>query len=323
MIKSLAKAILYSQPVSAALRQWQPYGLRVLTYHRFPAQYRDDFEQHCRHLKAAYNTITLDEAVEALRNRSPLPPRSLVVTIDDGYRDVYSVAYPVFRKYGVPFTVYAVSGFLDRECWLWWDILEYAFRHTGEKAFTFTSGETVALGAMNERAGQANRLAVSLISAPDCVRVETIRDICEQLKVAIPPQPTADFEALTWEEAREMSQGVGTIGSHTMYHPILSTLTDADRRKQEICGSKKRLEEQLQADVKHFCFPNGGAADFTHFDMHLIKSCGYESAATTAIGFNFPGVVDAYNIRRISVNPGEPFWWFHTKVAGLWRLRAI
>ena len=47
-----------------------------------------------------------------------------VLTFDDGYTDSFDVIYPIFKKYQLPFGVYVVTDFPDRETILWWYMLE-------------------------------------------------------------------------------------------------------------------------------------------------------------------------------------------------------
>ena len=42
------------------------------------------------------------------------------VTFDDGYRDNYTLAYPLLKRLGVPFTVYVSTGFIDNTLPMWW-----------------------------------------------------------------------------------------------------------------------------------------------------------------------------------------------------------
>jgi peptidoglycan/xylan/chitin deacetylase (PgdA/CDA1 family) len=60
-----------------------------------------------------YRVIPLAELAAALREGRPLPRRAVVLTIDDGYRDNYEVAFPVLRRRGFPADVFLVSERLD------------------------------------------------------------------------------------------------------------------------------------------------------------------------------------------------------------------
>jgi len=57
-----------------------------------------------------FRTLDLLEAVDCLQQGAPLPPRSLVITFDDGYRSVYEQAFPVLEHYGMCATVFLTVG---------------------------------------------------------------------------------------------------------------------------------------------------------------------------------------------------------------------
>lgn len=62
----------------------------------------------------AYNVIPLAELVGLLMEKKPLPEKGAVITIDDGYRTVYTKAWPILKKYGFPFTVFLYIKGVDR-----------------------------------------------------------------------------------------------------------------------------------------------------------------------------------------------------------------
>jgi peptidoglycan/xylan/chitin deacetylase (PgdA/CDA1 family) len=55
-------------------------------------------------------SLSLTEAVGFLRDGVPFPPRSVVITFDDGYRSVYEVAFPVLQAHAIPATVFLTTG---------------------------------------------------------------------------------------------------------------------------------------------------------------------------------------------------------------------
>ena len=106
-------------------------GFRILTYHRFSR--RERLDRQCAHLRQNYSLVSMSQAAGRLEDRQPLPENALAVTVDDGYRDFHQVAYPVFHEYGIPVTVYLVSGFVDGEFWLWMDRVKYACLNSPRK----------------------------------------------------------------------------------------------------------------------------------------------------------------------------------------------
>lgn len=63
---------------------------------------------------AGYTFLTNAELATILDGKRSLPAKPIVLTFDDGYRDFYTDAYPILKKYSVKATQYVVSGFLDR-----------------------------------------------------------------------------------------------------------------------------------------------------------------------------------------------------------------
>ena len=87
----------------------------------------DVFELEMKYLKQNFEVISLDELGIALRDNKPVAPNTAVVTIDDGYRDIYKYAYPVFKKYGIPATVFLTTGHVGEKDLFWWDKVRYVF----------------------------------------------------------------------------------------------------------------------------------------------------------------------------------------------------
>jgi hypothetical protein len=87
----------------------------ILVYHRFdPAASGPttittrDFESHLNFLaENGYRVIRLREFVDFLLGHAPAPPpRSVVVTVDDGHRSVYTELFPLLKKANIPVTLF-------------------------------------------------------------------------------------------------------------------------------------------------------------------------------------------------------------------------
>ncbi|MSO41974.1 MAG: polysaccharide deacetylase family protein [Solirubrobacterales bacterium] len=89
----------------------------ILLYHD-PAP--EDLESQLRWLLRRYSVISLERFVDALRsgNWSALPPRSLVITIDDGRAGNFALL-EAFRRHRVVPTIFICTGMIDapRACW--------------------------------------------------------------------------------------------------------------------------------------------------------------------------------------------------------------
>jgi peptidoglycan/xylan/chitin deacetylase (PgdA/CDA1 family) len=92
----------------------------ILTYHRFAENCKSPlcvpthvFEGQMRYLKEnGYRTITAEEFLAFLEYRQSLPKKSVLIAMDDGYRSVYSIAYPILKKYGFTAIFFIYTDFV-------------------------------------------------------------------------------------------------------------------------------------------------------------------------------------------------------------------
>ena len=71
--------------------------------------------------KKGYSFISIDDLSTLITHHSSLITKRFVcVTFDDGYHDNYTIAYPMLKHLGVPFTVYVTTGFIDNKQEMWW-----------------------------------------------------------------------------------------------------------------------------------------------------------------------------------------------------------
>jgi peptidoglycan/xylan/chitin deacetylase (PgdA/CDA1 family) len=93
----------------------------VLTYHHFSEQCSNtlcipvaEFARQMAFLKkAGYRAITMKELLKFIDYQEPLPRKAVAITIDDGYRSVYDLAYPILKKYDFTATLFIYTDFID------------------------------------------------------------------------------------------------------------------------------------------------------------------------------------------------------------------
>ncbi len=66
-------------------------------------------------IASGYTFLTNSELADVLDGKTNLPPNPILLTFDDGYRDFYTDAYPILKKYHVKATNYVITGFLNRQ----------------------------------------------------------------------------------------------------------------------------------------------------------------------------------------------------------------
>jgi peptidoglycan/xylan/chitin deacetylase (PgdA/CDA1 family) len=93
----------------------------ILVYHRFAETCesplcipRSVFDQQMKYLKEnGYRSISLGELLNFVRYRQAVPKRSVVITMDDGYKSAYDIAYPILKGYGFTATLFIYTDFVE------------------------------------------------------------------------------------------------------------------------------------------------------------------------------------------------------------------
>jgi peptidoglycan/xylan/chitin deacetylase (PgdA/CDA1 family) len=73
------------------------------------------FERQMRFLRDHhYNVITVEALARLIKTNSKIPPKTVAVTFDDGYKDNYTYAFPVLKKYAIPATIFIIIDEVGR-----------------------------------------------------------------------------------------------------------------------------------------------------------------------------------------------------------------
>lgn len=86
-----------------------------------------NFEAQLKYLKAnGFTAISLADLHDHLSQGKPLPPKPIVLTFDDGYRNIYTDAFPLLKKYGMVGTFFIVTDFINYKdpAYLTWDMVK-------------------------------------------------------------------------------------------------------------------------------------------------------------------------------------------------------
>ena len=103
----------------------------ILSYHRFGSKpgrmvvTPQAFAEQLAYLaRNDYRVIRLTDLIEFLDGKKPLPRRTVVITIDDGYASTYQHAYPLLKKYRFPATAFVYSDFVAASDALNWNQMQ-------------------------------------------------------------------------------------------------------------------------------------------------------------------------------------------------------
>ena len=153
MIRKVVSILLWLTTIPFFIREiFQRKKVTILCYHDIDVSTAD---KHFRLLKSKYNIISLREFVDAKKAEAvnKLPPKSLVITIDDGHRNNFRLV-PLFDKYQIPATIFICSGVIGTNRHFW-------FRHS--KAIKNDKLKSTYKTSLHLHRQKAKNLSIKLI----------------------------------------------------------------------------------------------------------------------------------------------------------------
>lgn len=295
--RRILRSVAGSRPVLEGINLLSARRPRVLLYHRFGPQTTirhlsvDVFEAQMKLLRERFNLMNVSTLCEALADRC-LPRDTAVVTIDDGYEDVYHYAFPILKHYKIPATLYVTTGFLDRCLWLWPDAIAYILDNTTRQEVHWELGGVLPLRSAEERHEAWRVLATHGEELSTAELQAWLPRLAEDLGLALPGAPVDDYRAMSWDQLREIAAAGIEVGDHSWSHPVLTRCDESDVRWQ-VEQSKQRLEEAVGRPVRSFAYPHGASSPAVRA---AVRAAGYHSA----VGVETPSQEgDVYEVARM------------------------
>jgi peptidoglycan/xylan/chitin deacetylase (PgdA/CDA1 family) len=311
--KKILVPLMASRPVTAVARHFIGYGVPVFMLHRMVHSDANismtlDHLRHCLQylVDHDYSFISLEQFVHAQATRQPLPDRSVVFTMDDGYVDQAEIGAPIFLEFGCPLTFFVITGMLDGKLWPWDAQLAWITRNSGKETLeTGVTGHTLQLRLDNTASRRHARHR--LLDAFREVNAEQVPAMLQQLArdaaVTLPEQTPEDFTPMNWDTARALEQQGIRFAPHSVTHRIMSRVSD-DTSAREILNAWETLETELENPLKLFCYPTGRAIDYSRREIRILRDNGFMGAVTTIPGFIDPGSDNEdllYNLPRFAL----------------------
>jgi peptidoglycan/xylan/chitin deacetylase (PgdA/CDA1 family) len=253
--------------------------------------------------QARVDVISLDEMYRRFI-ADDFTRRFVCITFDDGYKDLKRWAYPLLRKYKMPFALYIPTSFPDRLGELWWIALELVIARNsrigmlinGEKKF-------FECGTANEKHEVCDAIYRYLrnMKTDDEVR-EVVRNLaaCHRVDMAAICRELC----MDWQEIVALAADpLCTIGAHTVNHMMLKKVPDESTVRAEMEMSRAVLETALGKRPEHLAYPVGDATSAGPREFRIAAELGFKTAVTTRPGVLFREHRDhLMALPRISVN---------------------
>jgi peptidoglycan/xylan/chitin deacetylase (PgdA/CDA1 family) len=275
--------------------QFQPNRLLEVT--------PDFFERVIRYLRRRnLDLISLDEMHRRMVD-GDFGRRFVCITIDDGYRDTLHWAYPILKRYQVPFAVYVATSFPDRLGELWWLALE-AVVARNERITLLANGHEQGFECRTiaEKRYLFDQLYgyVRGLSTEDELR-KFVRDLGARYQIDI-----TDFckeLCMNWSELSQLAADpLVTIAAHTVNHVMLAKVPERVARS-EMEMSRSVIEASLGVRPAHLSYPVGDRTSAGPREFRMAAQLSFKTAVTTRPGVLFPEHSEHLTaLPRISLN---------------------
>jgi len=290
--------------------------LLVLCYHGILRESREQsggyetcldhslFRAQLRWLRQRFEPIDLAGLAHWHSGAWTEPKPRVLITFDDGYKNNVTVAAPILTQERFPAVFFLATGYIGTGRVLWnHEVRQRVIAWPGE-SIRLPDGSTLSL---NSGSDMRRKLAEQINQQLKRLTEDACQEYQEYLRRMTPSASLMeDPEArafMNWNDARTLVSGGFEIGSHTVDHPILSSIKDMPRLSKELRGSKDTLERELGKPCLALAYPNGTTQDVGTEVFQEARAAGYQWGFMTTPVWQAPGG-DPYQLARIGV-PGH------------------
>jgi peptidoglycan/xylan/chitin deacetylase (PgdA/CDA1 family) len=236
------------------------------------------FEGCLRFFTRHYDIVSLDDVLASYTQGRTLPPRSLLITFDDGFADNEEYALPLLRQYAAPAAVFIFSNAVDSPVRLWTEDLLAAYNRGDISRDELVALHRVLYGAESVPPADSGGLLKRVLHrGPRTNEKET------ELALSLLRKPLdrngSPAQMLSGVQVRNLLTHGVAIGAHGKTHSALTDVTDLDPELVEPRRILARvLDFQSEQAIRTLAFPYGA------YDPRVVEAAtrtGYEIFFTT------------------------------------------
>jgi peptidoglycan/xylan/chitin deacetylase (PgdA/CDA1 family) len=272
-LKSLGHSLSFRSGISAVIARRQACA-RIVMYHGITGENASAFSAQLRYLARNFRVVSLKTVVDRLVRDGVVETNEIALTFDDGLRNNLTVVYPILQHLRLPAAFFVCPELIGSEKWLW----------SHEVRCRLQSLSDAELAEMRSTLLSPNASVEGIVEWMKTLKAAQRQRAEQVIRNCTPSfQPTAmqseAYDMMDWPELIGLDPALITIGSHTLTHPILPTLT-AGEIEFELRESRRCLEQKLGRAVEFFCYPNGS------YDARVYQAAksNYSAAVTIETG---------------------------------------
>jgi len=260
-----------------------------------------DFEWQMRFVARHFRPTTFGRVLDLEAAGLPLPPRSLIVTFDDGHADNYVNAFPILRATGVPATIFLSTDYIESESPFWFDLVARIFSVAPAGAFQLDAVPLAGtLSDVRSRRAATGQLLARLKRVSNAQRLACLAELQSRLQAPRSAIAADGPFAVAWTQVREMAASGIEFGSHTVSHPILTQLTH-EELERELRDSREIIRRETGQPVDVIAYPIGKHFAFDERVKTACRDCGYRLGVSYETGVAEWPSKEQFALRRLAI----------------------
>ena len=247
-----------------------------------------------KYRKAGFAFLSLDEVYDVITQKRHIDKPFVTFTLDDGYLDNYTTAYPIFKRNNVPFCIFVATDFPDKRAILWWITIEDLIL-SNEKIY-LSDGSTYICKSYQQKWDTFRLIREKILMLDQRNLLISLQELFANYQIdwLAPIRKMS----MTWDNIRELGkEPLCTIGGHTMSHPSFIPLT-LDEIKDEIDGGIDKLHSVIDYNIHHFAYPYGSVKEDGEREYEFLKLFDFKTAFVS-----FGGVITKADINNLTHLP--------------------
>lgn len=225
----------------------------IHTKHLYPHKIISQFSEDMEYIAKCFHLIDLPMLLSHAKYNDPLPPKALLLSFDDGFRQMHDLVAHILIEKGIPATFFINSSFTDNR--------NLCFQHKASLIVEHLLNNNPSKAIVNEiyrRLPQNEQSPIPITSRILAIKYserEIINNIAGILEIDIDDYLRKEQPYLTTGQIRNLIQKGFTIGAHSVDHPLYRDLI-LDEQIRQTTESMRFVKETFNLDYGAFAFPH-------------------------------------------------------------------
>ena len=258
------------------------------------------FENQMQYIKNNCNILNIDEVIYLSNKKKKWPDKSVLVTFDDGFKNNFTLAYPILNNLKIPAVFYVCAGMIGSKKMFWVDEIEDCINFSKKKKFFLNLNKKIKIQINNKK----NKIFYLEKIKKFCKKTTTnkknliLKNLRKKTKIVPSNKHSKNYEIMNWREIKKIDKNpLFTIGGHTLFHDIMSSRSLSDVN-YDIKKTINILKKKLNHKIEHFSYPEGQKIHFNNKIISLLRENKIICSPSAINGVNQKGE-DLFKLKRI------------------------